>query len=387
MEVSIQSPVSLPQADPIQQVVDALRSELLGFFQVERVGSQGRGQTIAFVGQLLVEADKGYAEIEQRFKSHGYTPLFRRQRGEDVVLAIQGISNKARTGNPLINIVLLIATIITTLAAGAGLAGQTNVLDAFLSMDPGRIISTLIPGIPFSLALMSILAVHEFGHYYAAKYHGIVATLPYFIPLPIGGLGTLGAFISVRSPMKNRKVLFDIGIAGPLAGLVVAIPLLVIGLLLSEEAIRLTVGRGFTLAMIGTSVLVDWLIVLFRDVPAGQTLILHPIFFAAWISLLITAINLLPIGQLDGGHIIYGLFGQQAYLVARLLFIGLILAGIFLSTNWFFWAAFVFLGGLKHPPPLNDITDLDIRRKILGLFTILLFFLIVVPIPFQSLIQ
>jgi membrane-associated protease RseP (regulator of RpoE activity) len=201
--------------------------------------------------------------------------------------------------------------------------------------------------------------VHEFGHYAAARWHRVTATLPYFIPMPVGGLGTLGAFISVRSPMKNRTVLFDIGLAGPLAGFVVAVPLLVAGILLSEPVSSIT--PGLTQRVLGSSVLVRVVSSFFSSALPNQTLALHPVYFAAWLGLLITGINLLPIGQLDGGHVAYALFGRAAHHVARGAFLLLIVAGMLLSRTWLIWAMFALFGGLHHPPPLNDIVPLGRR--------------------------
>ena len=242
--------------------------------------------------------------------------------------------------------------------------------------------ANIASGLPFALALLSILGVHELGHYVAARAHGVVATLPYFIPMPFGGLGTLGAFISLKSPLKNRKVLFDIGLAGPVAGFLVAMPLLLAGLWLSQPVPSFM--PGLTLRNAGSSLLVDWMVSVFYPLPAGRTLAMHPIFFAAWFGLLITGINLLPIGQLDGGHIAYALFGRRAHSLALVTFVLLLIAGTFLSYNWYVWAFFVLLGGLRHPAPLNNVTPLDPKRKLVGWLSILLFFLIIIPTPFST---
>lgn len=373
----------IPAIDPVQQIIDSLRAELLGLFQVEQIDSRGRGQTITFAGRLLNDADTSYDELQRRFGAYGYTPMLTQARGLDLVLAMRGVVDQSRPGNPLLNLLLFLATVLTTLSAGATLAGETDVLAVIRAGDPAGIQAAMLAGLPFTLALLGILGVHEFGHYFAARWHGVVATLPYFIPMPFGGLGTLGAFIAVKSPMKSRKVLFDIGLAGPLAGFVVAVPLLILGLGLSQEVPYF--ARGLTLRVLGSSVLVDGIIGLFGHVPAGRTLELHPIFFAAWFGLLITGINLLPIGQLDGGHVAYGLLGRYAHWLAYLTFFGLLLAGVAFSPNWFIWAFFVIFGGLRHPPPLNDISGLDWSRKLIGLLTILLFFLLIVPVPFKAL--
>lgn len=358
-----------------------LAAELDGLFQVDGVRVRGRdAKEIDFSGRYLA-GEGGYDQIARRFRSHGYTPLLSHRKGQDRLLAFKGLVEQEKTGKPWINLLLLVVTILTTLSAGAAMRGQSGIFAAMLSGRPGEAVQAMIAGAPFAGTLLGILGVHELGHYVAARWHRVPATLPYFIPLPIGGLGTLGAFISVRAPMKNRTVLFDIGLAGPLAGFVVALPLLILGLVLSTAVPFYT--SGLTLRMLGSSVLIDGIVDLFMDLSPGQTLALHPVAFAAWFGILITGFNLLPLGQLDGGHVAYGLLGEYAHHVARGTFLLLIVAGFALSTTWLLWAFFTLFGGLHHPPPLNDLSRLDRRRYLIGLLTAALFFLIITPVPFQ----
>jgi membrane-associated protease RseP (regulator of RpoE activity) len=375
----MQNSYSIPQTDPLQQIINTLRGELLGLFQVRTVATRARGRVISFGGRLLYEPEMSYDEISRRFLAHGYTPMLRREKGEDIILAMEGVVD-ATTGNPLVNLLLFLATIMTTLYAGAALAGQ-DLLAAVLSQSPPLITRAALAGAPFALALIGILGVHELGHYIAARLHGVRATLPYFIPMPIGGLGTLGAFIAIKSPMKDRKVLFDIGLAGPIAGFVVALPLMIIGLLLSTNFVPDYLS-GQTLNSLGSSILADFIIDIFTDIPPGQTLAMHPIFFAAWLGFYLTGINLLPVGQLDGGHVTYALFGRFAHFIAIASFLALLAAGYLLHPNWYIWALFIFLGGLRHPPPLNDLSDIGWPRKMIGLMTVILFILIIIPVPF-----
>jgi membrane-associated protease RseP (regulator of RpoE activity) len=182
--------------------------------------------------------------------------------------------------------------------------------------------------------------------------------------------------------MRDRKVLFDIGLAGPYAGLLAALPLLLMGLLLSSTNFVPVSFPGLTLETLGSSVLIRIVVDFLSDIPEGQTLVLHPVFFAAWIGLFLTGINLLPAGQLDGGHASYALLGRFAHGLAIFVFGLLILAGIFDASNrtfWFIWAFFVMLGGLRHPPPMNDISSVGWPRKIIGLLTFLLFLLLFTP--------
>jgi membrane-associated protease RseP (regulator of RpoE activity) len=365
--------------DLLQEAVDQLHGELFGLFQVTLTSSNKNGKVITFQGRLLVEPEEGYHQLEQRLERYGYTPLLRRERRQDILIAVQGLVGKQKTGNPLLNLVLLFFTILTTLAAGAGLEGY----DALAVLRTGSLEDLLViarEGASFAAPLLAILGVHELGHYAAARLHGLTASLPYFIPMPVGGLGTLGAFIALRSPLRNRKVLFDVGLSGPIAGLMVALPLLLVGLGQSNPVPEYQVG--VTVQAAGSSLLVQAMIDLIRPLPEGYTLAMDPVFFAAWIGLFITSINLLPAGQLDGGHIAYALLGRRANLVAMIVFFLLIIAGFVLSSNWLFIGFFVLVIGLSHPPPLNDLTKLDPKRQILGWGTLVLFIITVVPAPF-----
>ncbi len=380
MQNSIVYPAAEP--DPVEQTVKNLSSELHGLFEVKRVSAQSQGQVISFGGRLLVNADNSYEKIRRRFVAHGYTPAFRHEKGEDVILAMEGLVEQPKTGNPLVNILLFVATVFTTLSAGANLTTGRSLFETFMTGSPLAILQALIAGLPFTITLLGILGIHELGHYIAARLHGVRATLPYFIPMPFG-LGTLGAFISLRSPMQNRKVLFDIGLAGPYAGFMAAVPLMLLGLLLSSTNYVPYSYPGQTLDSLGTSVLIELFVRIFTDIPPDRTLVAHPVFFAAWLGFFLTGINLLPVGQLDGGHASYALLGRPAHAVALIIFGLLILAGAFISTNWFIWAFFIMLGGLRHPPPMNDISDVGPVRKAIGVMTIILFFLIFIPVPFR----
>ena len=381
MESSYAIPVKPP--DPLRQISDILAVELAGLFQVASIKPHPGNKSIAFGGRLIQDAEQSYDEIRRRFRPHGYTPLLRREEGEDIVLALEGVPEQGRTGNPVINVLLLAATVLTTLSAGAQLAGY-SLPRAILAGSPLAVGQALLAGAPFAITLLGILGIHELGHYVAAHLHGVQATLPYFIPMPFG-LGTLGAFIAIRSPMKDRKVLFDIGLAGPYAGLAATIPLLLLGLWLSLDD-HVLVNRASSLdSFVGASVLIDAVAELVGDLPPGQTLLPNSIFFAAWLGLLLTGINLIPAGQLDGGHAAYALLGRLAHAVAYSTFFLLIAAGVLLrSPIWFVWAFFVMLGGLRHPPPLNDITDVGPARKLVGFVTIALFVLIVGLFAFMS---
>ncbi len=269
-----------------------------------------------------------------------------------------------------LNLILLILTFMTTIFAGCLLSGEQEL--------NRRMILT---GISFSVALMSILGIHELGHYYASLSHGVKATLPYFIPAP-SIIGTFGAFIKIKSGIGSRRALFDIGIAGPLAGFSLALPLFVLGVSLSK-IVPVMPSEGAL--RLGNSILVHFLIklALLHDIPAGYDIMLHPIAFAAWIGFWVTALNLLPIGQLDGGHITYSLFPKQHKIISTIVIALLIPLG-YLWAGWLIWALIILLLlGLGHPPPADLTTPIDSRRKILGLVALIIFILIFTPKPFS----
>ncbi len=288
---------------------------------------------------------------------------------------------------PGINVLLFILTVFTTTAAH---------------------------GFFYSIPLLAILLSHEFGHYFLARKHGIKATLPYFIPAPpylpdgtpLFFLGTFGALIKIRSPFYDRRALFDVGVAGPLAGAVVAIPVTLIGLYLSKIEPVPTHTSGFI--SLGSSLLFSLLgKITLGDLPQGYDIFLHPMALAGWVGLLVTSLNLIPVGQLDGGHIIYAMFGREKHkklpkvIIPILTILGILgLNGMilkiwgaeespmlsFLETvgwpGWFLWVLILLLMvRLGHPAPINPYTPLDRKRKILGWISLILFILTFTPSP------
>lgn len=274
--------------------------------------------------------------------------------------------------NPRINIILFAATLFTTTYAGALMALG----------HPGRALSEIYQGLPFSITLLTILLFHEFGHYFMARKHHVEATLPYFIPAP-SIIGTFGAVIKMRSPLYSKKSLLDIGATGPLAGVVVAIPAVIIGLQRSEIRPVSGIESGIGL---GESLLFSFLSrISIGTVPEGYDIILHPVAFAGWIGLLVTMLNLLPVGQLDGGHVAYAVLGREwhrraVYVVLPVLFI----LGIQAWQGWLIWCLLLlFVMGTKHPPTMDDHRPLDPRRKLIGWIALILFVLTFTPAPFS----
>jgi membrane-associated protease RseP (regulator of RpoE activity) len=237
----------------------------------------------------------------------------------------------------------------------------------------------LIDGLAFSLTLMSILLAHELGHYFACRYYGIDASLPYFLPFPMPPIGTFGAFIRISSPIYTRQALFDVGVAGPLAGFVVLLPALAIGIALSKTVTGIAGPEDLKFGV----PLIERIFELIRFPHVRSAyILLHPIARAAWVGILATALNLLPIGQLDGGHILYAFIGRRHKLLSRIFVLALIPLGIFYSPSWFVWAALLFFFALRHPV-IYDIAKLDRNRVALGLVALAIFVLTFMLAPLR----
>lgn len=269
-----------------------------------------------------------------------------------------------------INLLLFILTVITTTLAGAMQQG----VNPFAS--PGEIYT----GIPFSFTLLLILGVHELGHYLMSRRHGGEATLPYFIPAP-HFIGTFGAFIKMRSRPADRRVLLDIGAAGPIAGFILAVPAVIIGVYLSE--VKPTTGEGGL--MLGSSILfsvIEWFVK--GPLPEGMDIYIHPIGFAGWIGLFVTSLNLLPLGQLDGGHIAYALLDEQHETFGKYVAFALVVLGLIGWKGWLFWALLVtFVLGLRHPPPVYPYVPLDSRRRTIAWICFGILIVTFIPNPFS----
>ena len=229
---------------------------------------------------------------------------------------------------------------------------------------------------------MIILLSHELGHYFVSKKYQVEVTLPFFIPFPFSPFGTLGAIIKMKGIMPNRKALFDIGIAGPLTGFIFTIPCIIIGLKLSKVVVLSEIEQP--IIPLGSSILFTFMEkIVFGYLPEGQDVLLHPIAYAGWVGLFVTALNLLPVGQLDGGHVIYSLLGKNSK-IAYYITLGILgLICIFVTPAWTLLFILLVIFGFHHPPPLDDITPLDKRRKILGIAALIFCILSFTPVPFQ----
>lgn len=239
--------------------------------------------------------------------------------------------------------------------------------------------TAVVGGISYALSLLAILLAHEMGHYLTARYHGIPATLPYFLPMPFTIFGTFGAVIRMDGRTATRRELFDVGVAGPLAGTLVAIPIALYGIRLSSVVDG--IGTEGMLAL-GDSVLFTGLQRLVHGpLPEGSTLLLHPVAFAGWVGLFVTALNLLPIGQLDGGHVLYGLLGRAAAPISLVVFLSFGLLALFASPGWLLLVFLLLYFGYRHPPALEEEVGLGRGRKWIGLVTLALFLLAFTPVP------
>lgn len=233
----------------------------------------------------------------------------------------------------------------------------------------------------YVLVLLGILLAHEMGHYLACRYYRIEATLPFFIPAPTL-IGTLGAFIKIQSPITRKKQLFDIGVSGPLAGFVLALPALVYGLALSKVVPSLP--REETLVF-GEPLLLQWIgNILFRHIPPGSDLFLHPVGFAGWVGILVTSFNLFPVGQLDGGHVAYALVGPKARPLAKIFLVVFFLMGIFFWVGWIVWALVILLLGLKHPRVMDEGEKLSAVRYGIGFLLLIIFLVSFMPAPIKG---
>ncbi|HSM58769.1 MAG TPA: site-2 protease family protein [Candidatus Sulfomarinibacteraceae bacterium] len=349
--------------------VDALRSEIVDLFTLlDTTLDWPQSGHVRFRGYFICDPADCFDELRSRFERHGFTPMVRPAEQGVALVAVPTVFDPPPS-RAIINLILFLVTVGTTLFAGA------------LS-EPEFTGTEFWMGWPFSVSMLLILGAHELGHYFAARYHDVPVTLPYFIPFP-SIIGTMGAFIRLKAPIKNRRALLDIGAAGPLAGMVFAVPILLLGLATSP------VGPPPNVSYFqeGNSLLymLAKFVVYGEFLPSnGLDVQLNQVAWAGWVGLFVTGLNLIPVGQLDGGHVSYVLFGKSArrffwpaigMLVGLALFTG--------TSTWWLWVLLLFFFGRAYAQPLDDVTPLDPRRRLVAIFTLLLFFLVFVPMPLQ----
>jgi len=281
---------------------------------------------------------------------------------------------------------LFALTIVTTTFVGAG--HYASFLTDFSGGSglPKPLPVLLLGGLWYSGTILAILGCHELGHYFACRYYDVDASLPFFIPVPFLLTGTMGAFIRIREPIPSKRMLFDIGIAGPIAGFVVAVPALFLGVWMSH-AVRLPADTSNMLEL-GEPLLfqaASWL--LWGTQPDGYSLNMHPMAFAAWFGMLATALNLFPIGQLDGGHISYAVLGSRWSTGLTFATVGVAIGLAFFATSWMVWTGLMvvmlIMFGPKHPQVVDEHVPLDRTRLLLALFALLMFILCFTPAPIR----
>jgi membrane-associated protease RseP (regulator of RpoE activity) len=364
---------------PLQEAAERVEVAIADLFSVHDVtlGVPQRPQAIRLRGQLQVASDRAYPQIAARLREMEYTAVLRHdeEQGLDELLVMPGVLPQVERPRLWVHALLFGATVFTTLYVGASMVETAPGDDFWWPL------LHFWEGWPFSLSLLSILLAHELGHYFTGRHYRVPVSLPFFIPIPLPPLGTMGAVIRMKAPVTNRRAMLDIGSAGPLVGLAVAIPVLIIGLSLSHVE-PLPVDQPYS--MEGNSLL--YLLVKYlmfgQWLPSGGVdVFIHSVAFAGWAGLLVTSFNLLPVGQLDGGHVLYSLLGDRAQRLTWPIILALAGLGLAVWPGWFLWAGLVFLFGQGHPGPLDSITRLDTRRKVVAVAVLLVFVLTFTPIP------
>jgi len=403
--------------------IEVLTTHVARIFHIEDVtGGDSREMIVRYRGHLIGEDTvAAYDQLADAVHSHGITPLFRKDEGRQMILLVPTPVIPGRSPRVWVNIVLFILTVLSMMLTGADI--PVSAMPADGSIPWLYMFQHIFTGWPFALSMLGILFTHEMGHYLMCRYYKVPATLPYFLPAPLlSPLGTLGAFIMMRGIPKNKRILFDVGVAGPIAGLIVTIPVLFLGLSLSHLGPIGSPGAGMSgflegnslfylfskyivfgkllpepTTMSGLSSTVYWIRYFLTAQPipfGGLDVQLHSVALAGWAGLLVTALNLVPVGTLDGGHVAYGLFGEKARRIFPIA-IGVLISLIFLpvlltfsltsfNLSWVLWVFILFWLGNVRTTPLDDITELDTKRRALGFLVLFIFFLIFTPIPMVS---
>lgn len=371
------------------------------------VGGPNQNYVIRYIGKLRKDSEYTHLSLTDRLVNKNLLVILRNNGDLQEILFFRSpVSSKQ--SKIWLNLLLFFLTFLSVLFAGALFNLQT---DPFMyGFSIATLVNFLAEGLPFTVGFLPILAAHEFGHYIAGRLHKVNVSLPYFIPFPLSMVGTMGAFINMKEPPKNKKHLLDIAIAGPISGLIIAIPVLLIGLSMSTvNEVPVTIPENMSFQIEGNSILyllskylvfgrilpqpasfgdvhplVYWIKFFFTGRPlplGGADVMIHPVAWAGWVGLMITMSNLIPAGQLDGGHILHTLFGKKVAKNIRMFVIfSLFVLGIFWN-GWWLWAGLILFFGAAYAEPLDQITMLDRKRKFLAIIVLIIFFLIFMPVP------
>jgi membrane-associated protease RseP (regulator of RpoE activity) len=387
---------------PEQEILNALVSNVFHIDDIT-LGDSGGEFIVRYRGRLALDSIQAFDQLTVQLRPYKLMPLFRKGQDDGHIILITGSLPDPKPSRVWINLVLFLLTVLSVIWTGMlytepeQIAGATSDLQVLW-------LRLLHGGLPFAVSLLGILLAHEFGHYFVTRRHNTAASLPYFIPFPTL-LGTMGAVIVWKELPRNKRVLFDVGIAGPLAGLVVAIPVVLYGLLLSKTGPIEPVSGGFiegnsilyllskyiifgqllpAPASYGTiSPLLYWLKFFFTGLPVptgGTDVFISPVAMAGWAGLLVTSLNLIPAGQLDGGHVMYVLFGKKLKYALPVI-IGLLALMGFFWSGWWLWVGLLLFFGRQAADPLDQITELNPGRRALAYFIILVFVLVFIPVP------
>src|SRR3990172_7743886 len=349
--------------------VESIKGAVARFFPVHGVVVT----PMAITFQVTIgpgDLDAAFDGLRQELVPRNYIPTVTQEKGETLVHVQRRPT--PRFARREVNAALLVVTGLTTaffcgadnLAGGAG--------PPWLSPE-----SIGWGAVFFSIPLLTILGAHEMGHYLVAKRYKVPASLPFFLP-SIPPLGTFGAFISMRDPIPSRRALLDIGVSGPLIGFAIAIPVTLVGLGLSASSPAAPPAPTGSYELIQPSVFFAFLSLFF---PLPETYAMHPMAFAGWVGLFVTAINLLPAGQLDGGHVARALLGNRQHYLSWAAVLALFAMGT-MYVGWFIFGMLILMLGIRHPPPLNDVTKLDVGRKLVGAAAVAVLLLTFIPQPF-----
>ena len=399
--------------------LEVLNNYVSRVFRVEDVtAGDPRQWIVRYRGHFLSEdTAAAYDQLSDLVAPHGLTPLFRNEQGAQVIYLTQTPVTPQTNARVYVNVILFILTVFSIMLMGVDIPPESIPADG--SFPFALLLKNIFTGWPFALSMMGILFAHEMGHYVACRYYNVPATLPFFIPAPLlSPLGTLGAFIAMRGIPKNKRILFDVGVAGPIAGLAVAVPVLFLGLWLSplgpidpaSQGSSFLEGNSIFYLFAkyavfgkllpepvdfgGLSPALYWIRYFLSGQPIpfnGLDVQLDSVALAGWAGLLVTALNLVPVGTLDGGHVAYGLFGENARKIfpvaigalVVLMLLPALLTFSFGSFNfsWLLWVFILFWLGNVRTQPLDDITPLDPTRRAIGYAMLIVFILLFTPIP------